>query len=211
MPGRLRGLQDALKALQGEARTRCVGGGHRVAVLPAADLGRVHDSGAGVRGGAALDRDDVPGDRDREPGSYGQPVPGQQLLRDPVEGVRVLAQDHGGGGGRPRRHLLDDGDGPAAQLGPGPRPPLALYAVGGGGRGDDAERAAGQGMRGAAGQGGRVQGHLVVVGVVDDAVGGAGAVGLGGGVTAAHEESMRTYGRGAQIGPAGEPGRILGT
>nr|DAY01377.1 MAG TPA: hypothetical protein [Caudoviricetes sp.] len=66
-------------------------------------------------------------------------------------------------------------------------------------------------MGGAAGQRGRVQGRLVVVGVVDDEVGGVGAVGLDEGVTAAHEESMRAYGRGAQIGPAGEPGRILGT
>nr|DAS00721.1 MAG TPA: hypothetical protein [Caudoviricetes sp.] len=187
MLGRQSGLQDACEALQREAGRRGVDGGGRVAVLPAGQL-----VGAGVGEGG-------------EPGSHRQAAGGgvDHLVGDSVEGLGVLAQDRGGGGGRPGRDLLDDGHGVAAQLGPGPGAALALHVVAGGGRGgDDAEGLPGLQVRGPAGQGGGVAGDLAVELMVDDAVGGARAVGLAEGVAVAHEESMHAYERGAQIGPA---------
>nr|DAX53588.1 MAG TPA: hypothetical protein [Caudoviricetes sp.] len=110
-----------------------------------------------------------------------------QLVGDPVQGARVLAQDCGRRGGGPGRDLLDAGYAVATDLVPGPGAALALHAVGGRGRGgDDADGLAGPWVRGAAGQGGWVQGRLVVEGVVDDAVDGSRAVGLAEGVAVAH-------------------------
>nr|DAN75624.1 MAG TPA: hypothetical protein [Caudoviricetes sp.] len=145
-------------------------GGGRIAVLPAGQL-----VGAGAGAG-------------REPGPHRQTAGGgvDQLVGNPVEGRGVLAQDRGGGGSGPCRHLLDDGDGVAAQLAPGPGAALALDLVGPGRGGDDADRGPGQRVRGAAGQGGRVQGRLVVERVVNDAVGGTRAVGPAEGVAVAH-------------------------
>nr|DAX46942.1 MAG TPA: hypothetical protein [Caudoviricetes sp.] len=100
--------------------------------------------------------------------------------------MRVLAQDRRGGGSRPGGGPLDDGYGVAAQLAPGPGAPLPLDLVGRGRGGYDGDRLPGQRVRGAAGQGGRVQGDLVVAGVVDDAVGSQWAVGLAEGVAGAH-------------------------
>nr|DAV87584.1 MAG TPA: hypothetical protein [Caudoviricetes sp.] len=172
-----------------------MGGGGRVAVLPAGQP-------VGARGGEG-----------GEPGSDRQPAGGgeDQLLRDPVEGVRVLAQDRARRGRGPRGDLLDDGDGVAAQFGPSPGPPLPLHAVGPGRGGDDGGRLTGQRVRGAAGQGGRVQGRLVVAGVVDDAVGGSRAVGLAEGVAVAHGEKYAGIPGGAQAGQRRRRGRNLGT
>nr|DAN28400.1 MAG TPA: hypothetical protein [Caudoviricetes sp.] len=171
MLGRQEGLQSADEALQREAGRGGADGGGRVAVLPAGQL-----VGVGGREGS-------------EPGPHRHPAGGgaDQLVGDAVEGGGVLAQDGGGGGSGPSGDLLDDGDGVAAQLAPGPGAALALYAVAGRGRGgDDGDGPAGQRVRGAAGQGGRVQGRLVVTRVVDDAVGGPRAVGLAEGVAVAH-------------------------
>nr|DAR13448.1 MAG TPA: hypothetical protein [Caudoviricetes sp.] len=86
-----------------------------------------------------------------------------QLVGDTVERGGVLAQDRGGGGSGPGGDLLDDGDGVAAQLGPGPGAALPLDVVAGRGRGgDDGDGLTGPRVRGAVGQGGRVQGRLVV-------------------------------------------------
>lgn len=96
-------------------------GSGRVAVLPAGQL-----VGAGGREGG-------------EPGPDRQAACGgvDQLVGNPVEGVRVLAQDRGGGGSGPGGDLLDDRDGVAAQLGPGPSAALPRDAVVGRGRGGD--------------------------------------------------------------------------
>nr|DAF12796.1 MAG TPA: hypothetical protein [Caudoviricetes sp.] len=51
--------------------------------------------------------------------------------------MRILPQDRGRRGGRPVRDPLDPGDGVAADLVPGPGPPLALDLVGLGRGGDD--------------------------------------------------------------------------
>nr|DAJ87074.1 MAG TPA: hypothetical protein [Caudoviricetes sp.] len=194
MLGRQEGLQQRLKALQREAGGGGVDDGRCVAVLPAGQL-----VGAGAGEG-------------REPGPHRQAAGGgaDHLLGDTVEGVRVLAQDRGGGGGCPGGHLLDDGDGVPAQLGPGPGAALALYAVGGRrGGGDDAEGPAGQRVRGSAGQGGGVAGDLVVERVVDDSVGGAGAVGLAEGVAVAHGKSMTAYALRSKPGTWEKPGNVV--
>ena len=54
--GRQSGLQGAEEALQGEPGHRGVGGGGRVAVLPAAQLVRVHGPKGAARGGAEPER-----------------------------------------------------------------------------------------------------------------------------------------------------------
>ena len=119
---------------------------------------------AGNGGGPAIGRNEVPRCRDREPLEDRQAAGGRvdHVVGDPVEGVGVLAQDGPGRGRRPCRDPLDDGDGVAAQLGPGPDAPLALNLVGGGRGSDDGDGLTRQRVRGAAGQGGRVQGRLVV-------------------------------------------------
>nr|DAD85943.1 MAG TPA: hypothetical protein [Phage sp. ct4bw6] len=167
-------------------------GGGRVAVLPAGQL-----VGAGVGEGG-------------EPGSDRQAAGGgvDQLVGDAVERGGVLSQDGGGGGSGPGGDLLDDGHGVAPQLAPGPGAALAPDLVGPGRGGDDAEGLPGLQVLGAAGQGGRVAGDLAVELVVDDAVGGARAVGLAEGVAVAHGESMHAYGSRGKSGPAenlGEP------
>nr|DAX53587.1 MAG TPA: hypothetical protein [Caudoviricetes sp.] len=68
--GRQRGLQDRYEALQGKAGRGGVGGGQRVAVLPAAQLVRVDGPERGAGSRAALLRNGVPLPRHREPGPH---------------------------------------------------------------------------------------------------------------------------------------------